>query len=164
MVEFFVETENYLDFCMPKILNRHEKMREKIVANLLRIVLLISFWNMQNIHISRSRWTRQLHLQLCTAWHEDYTVKRVDEVVPHRHLVTQDQTTQVSNKFFHIPNLLFANVELVRQSRKVSKAACGGAGANLRPTGLQSATLPLRHAFNSHHMNTWWIELLTGAE
>ncbi len=35
-------------------------------------------------------------------------------------------------------NLLFANVELVRQSRKVSKAACGGAGANLRPTGLQS--------------------------
>ncbi len=30
------------------------------------------------------------------------TVKRVDEVVPHRHLVTQDQTTQVSNKFFHI--------------------------------------------------------------
>ncbi len=31
-----------------------------------------------------------------------YTVKRVDEVVPHRHLVTQDQTTQVSNKFFHI--------------------------------------------------------------
>ncbi len=28
-----------------------------------------------------------------------YTVKRVDEVVPHRHLVTQDQTTQVSNKF-----------------------------------------------------------------
>ncbi len=31
-----------------------------------------------------------------------YTVKRVDEVVPHRHLVTQDQTTQVSNKFFDI--------------------------------------------------------------
>ncbi len=30
---------------------------------------------------------------------EHYTVKRVDEVVPHRHLVTQDQTTQVSNKF-----------------------------------------------------------------
>ncbi len=28
-----------------------------------------------------------------------YTVKRVDEVVPHRHLVTQDQTTQVSNNF-----------------------------------------------------------------
>ncbi len=28
-----------------------------------------------------------------------HTVKRVDEVVPHRHLVTQDQTTQVSNKF-----------------------------------------------------------------
>ncbi len=50
-----------------------------------------------------------------------HTVKRVDEVVPHRHLVTQDQTTQVSN-------LLFANVELVRQSRKVSKAACGGGG------------------------------------
>ncbi len=28
-----------------------------------------------------------------------HTVKRVDEVVPHRHLVMQDQTTQVSNKF-----------------------------------------------------------------
>jgi hypothetical protein len=92
-----------------------------------------------------------------------HTVKRVDEVVPHRHLVTQDQTTQVSNKFFHthVENftinlvlfrhfsltVLFANVELVRQSRKVSKAACGGAGANLRPSGLQSAILPLRHAF-----------------
>jgi len=49
----------------------------------------------------------------------------------------------------------FTNVELVRQSRKVSKAACGGAGANLRPTGLQSATLPLRPAFNSYHNNTW---------
>jgi hypothetical protein len=45
-------------------------------------------------------------------------------------------------------NLLFANVELVRQSRKVSKAVCGRAAANLRPTGLQSATLPLRHASN----------------
>ncbi len=52
-------------------------------------------------------------------------------------------------------NLLFANVELVRQSRKVSKAVCRGAGANLRPTGLQFATLPLGHAFNSYHNNTW---------
>ncbi len=34
----------------------------------------------------------------------------------------------------------------------MSKAACGGAGANLRPTGLQSATLPLRHAFLSTHL------------
>ncbi len=33
----------------------------------------------------------------------EYTVKRVDEVVRHPHLVTQDQNTQVSNKFFDIP-------------------------------------------------------------
>ncbi len=32
-----------------------------------------------------------------------YTVKRVDEVVRHRHLVTQDQNTQVSKKIFDIP-------------------------------------------------------------
>ncbi len=31
------------------------------------------------------------------------TVKRVDEVVRHPHLVAQDQKTQVSNKFFDIP-------------------------------------------------------------
>jgi hypothetical protein len=43
------------------------------------------------------------------------TVKRVDEVVPHRHLVTQDQTTQVSNKFFHIhEENLSINIELFR--------------------------------------------------
>jgi hypothetical protein len=31
---------------------------------------------------------------------KEYTVKRVDEVVPHRHLVTQDQTTQVCREGF----------------------------------------------------------------
>ena len=43
----------------------------------------------------------------------EYTVKRVDEVVPHRHLVTQDQTTQVSNKFFdiHVENSII-NIDL----------------------------------------------------
>ncbi len=47
------------------------------------------------------------------------TVKRVDEVVPHRHLVTQDQTTQVSNKFFHIHVENFTiNIELFRHFRQ----------------------------------------------
>jgi hypothetical protein len=32
-----------------------------------------------------------------------YTVRRVDEVVQHQHLVTQDQFTQVSKKFSDIP-------------------------------------------------------------
>ncbi len=48
------------------------------------------------------------------------TVKRVDEVVPHRHLVTQDQTTQVSNKFFHIHVENFTvNIELFRHFSQV---------------------------------------------
>ncbi len=49
-----------------------------------------------------------------------YTVKRVDEVVPHRHLVTQDQTTQVSNKFFdiHVENSII-NIELFRHFSQV---------------------------------------------
>jgi hypothetical protein len=38
---------------------------------------------------------------------ESFTVKRVDEVVRHPHLVTQDQTTQVSNNFFDIHVELF---------------------------------------------------------
>jgi hypothetical protein len=43
------------------------------------------------------------------------TVKRVDEVVRHPHLVTQDQNTQVSNKFFDIPVENFTiNIELFR--------------------------------------------------
>jgi hypothetical protein len=49
-----------------------------------------------------------------------HTVKRVDEVVPHRHLVTQDQTTQVSNKFFHIHVENFTiNIELFRHFSQV---------------------------------------------
>ncbi len=44
-----------------------------------------------------------------------YTVKRVDEVVRHPHLVTQDQNTQVSNKFFDIPVENFTiNIEFFR--------------------------------------------------
>ena len=38
--------------------------------------------------------------------------------------------------------VLFANVELVRQSRKVSKAACGG---QARTYDLQDYNLPLYH-------------------
>jgi hypothetical protein len=34
---------------------------------------------------------------------ESFTVKRVDEVVRHPHLVTQDQFTQVSKKVSDIP-------------------------------------------------------------
>ena len=69
-----------------------------------------------------------------------YTVKTVDEVVRHPHLVTQDQFTQVSKKVFDIPaedftiNIelflhSFTNVELVRQNWFVSKAH--HLGANL---------------------------------
>ncbi len=80
-----------------------------------------------------------------------YTVKRVDEVVPHRHLVTQDQTTQVSNKFFHIHvKLIVCKCWTSSTMQESVKSSMRGAGANLRPTGLQSATLPLRHAFNSN--------------
>ncbi len=50
----------------------------------------------------------------------------------------------------------FTSVELVKRSWKVWKA-CSMRGANLRPTELQSATLPLRHAFlwNLYYNNTW---------
>ncbi len=55
------------------------------------------------------------------------TVKRVDEVVRHPHLVTQDQFTQVSKKVSDIPEenftinieffqQTFTNVELLQQS------------------------------------------------
>ncbi len=37
----------------------------------------------------------------------NYTVKRVDEVVRHWHLVTQDQFTQVSKKVSDIPKEYF---------------------------------------------------------
>jgi hypothetical protein len=50
-----------------------------------------------------------------------YTVKRVDEVVRHPHLVTQDQNTQVSNKFFDIPVENFTiNIVLFRHFSQVS--------------------------------------------
>jgi hypothetical protein len=46
-----------------------------------------------------------------------HTVKRVDEVVRHPHLVTQDQNTQVSNKVTDIPEENFTiNIELFRQT------------------------------------------------
>jgi hypothetical protein len=66
-----------------------------------------------------------------------FTVKRVDEVVRHPHLVTQDQFALVSEKVFGTPedNLtknielfgqIFTNVKLVRQSWKASKATIPG--------------------------------------
>jgi hypothetical protein len=46
-----------------------------------------------------------------------YTVKRVDEVVRHPHLVTQDQNTQVSKKVSDIPEENFTiNIKLYRQT------------------------------------------------
>ncbi len=48
---------------------------------------------------------------------KSYTVKRVDEVVRHRHLVTQDQNTQVSKKVFDIlTENITINIELFRQT------------------------------------------------
>jgi hypothetical protein len=45
---------------------------------------------------------------------EAYTVKRVDVVVRHPHLVTQDQFTQVSKKVSEIPEENFTiNIELI---------------------------------------------------
>ncbi len=50
----------------------------------------------------------------------EYTVKRVDEVVQHPHLVTQDQFTQVSKKFSDIPEENFTiNIELSRHFSQV---------------------------------------------
>ena len=71
------------------------------------------------------------------SWLCKYTVKRVDEVVRHPHLVTQDQFTQVSKKISDIPaedftiNIelflkTFTNVELVRQNWIFSKATSPG--------------------------------------
>jgi len=82
------------------------------------------------------------------------TVKRVDEVVRHPHLVTQDQFTQVSKKVSDIPaenftiNIelflqTFTNVELVRQNWIVSKAT--SPGHETRFSDLLSDALPLRH-------------------
>ncbi len=47
----------------------------------------------------KGMWERKQHTVLFSHPVLQGTVKRVDEVVPYRHLVTQDQTTQVSNKF-----------------------------------------------------------------
>jgi hypothetical protein len=50
-----------------------------------------------------------------------YTVKRVDEVVRHPHLVTQDQNTQVSKKVSNISEENFTiNIELLRHFSQVS--------------------------------------------
>jgi hypothetical protein len=49
------------------------------------------------------------------------TVKRVDEVVQHPHLVTQDQFTQVSKKVSDIPKENFTiNIKLFRRFSQVS--------------------------------------------
>ncbi len=51
---------------------------------------------------------------------KSYTVKRVDEIVRHPHLVTQDQNTQVSKKVFDIPEENFTiNIKLFRHFSQV---------------------------------------------
>jgi hypothetical protein len=66
-----------------------------------------------------------------------YTVKKVDEVARHPHLVAQDQFTQLSKKVSDIPEenftknievfrQTFTNVELLRQMLNVSKLTSPG--------------------------------------
>ncbi len=85
-----------------------------------------------------------------------YTVKRVDEVVRHPHLVTQDQFTQVSKKVSDIPEenftinielfrQNFSNVELLRQKWIFWKVT--STGHEPMSSDLHSSTLPLRHTF-----------------
>ncbi len=83
-----------------------------------------------------------------------YTVKKIDEVVRHPHLVTQDQFSLVSEKVSGIPKgnftiniepfrQTFTYVELLRQNWIVSKGT--PPGRELTYSGLNSDTLPLRH-------------------
>ena len=54
-----------------------------------------------------------------------YTVKRVDEVVRHPHLVTQDQFTQVSKRVSDIPEENFTiNIKLFRQNVTCVELLC----------------------------------------
>ncbi len=84
------------------------------------------------------------------------TVKRVDEVVRHPHLVTQDQFTQVSKKVSGIPEENFTiNIELFRQNfsnveilrQKWIDWKVTSPGRELLSSDLHSSTLPLRHTF-----------------
>ncbi len=66
-----------------------------------------------------------------------------------KHTGVEQSFRHLWRKFYYkyrISPTFFTSIELVRQSWKVSKA-CSMRGANLRHTGLQSATLPLRHTF-----------------
>jgi hypothetical protein len=83
-----------------------------------------------------------------------HTVKRVDEVVRHPHLVTQDQFTQVPKKVSDIPaenftinielfRQTFTNVELLQQNWIVSKVTSPERGP--RFSNLLSDALPLGH-------------------
>jgi hypothetical protein len=105
-----------------------------------------------------------------------YTVKRVDEVVRHLHLVTQDQNTQVSNKvsdireensiinielFRHFSQVIelvrydyISHIELIVCKCRTSsteleffKSSMHRLGSNLQSSHPQSCTLPLRHTF-----------------
>jgi hypothetical protein len=72
------------------------------------------------------------------------TVKRVDEVVPHRHLVTQDQTTQVLNKFFHI-HVKLTVCKCRTSSTEQESVKSSVRGVRARTYDLQDYNLPLYH-------------------
>ncbi len=58
-------------------------------------------------------WPQSVHRVAMAAFCRTFTVKRVDEVVRHPHLVEQDQITQVSKKVSDIPEENFTiNIEL----------------------------------------------------
>jgi hypothetical protein len=82
----------------------------------------------------------------CFFLHSSCTVKRVDEVVPHRHLVTQGQTTQVSNKFFHIHvKLIVCKCRTSSTEQESVKSSMQGGGrepTTYRTTICHSSTEP----------------------
>jgi hypothetical protein len=118
-----------------------------------RLVGLWAGWSVTVLVFQRAGFL-YVHMQQQQSKNGTYTVKRVDEVVRHPHLVTQDQFTQLSKKVFDIPaedftiNIelflhSFTNVELVGQNWFVSKAT--SPGPEPRYSDLHSDTLPLRH-------------------
>jgi hypothetical protein len=79
------------------------------------------------VNESCNEWMKKLE-ELSNMWSKQsgdnplhYTVKRVDKVVRHPHLVTQDQNTQVLNKVSDISEENFTiNIELLRHFSQVS--------------------------------------------
>ncbi len=111
------------------------------------------------IHLSQFA-THLIHLatfliNLATYLSVSHTVKRVDEVVPHRHLVTQDQTTQVSNKFFHI------HVKLIVCKCRTSSTEQESVKSSMRGGGREPTTY---RTSISHCTTAPRFQLLSGDE